>query len=210
MLYLVNNILRDVRIAIDENMQADALLDASPDALMLDDLVRSKVEEAVRRVIIKAPVHLLDGGVPFGDAIYWRNQASGWILLPDDFLRLIVFKMSDWERPVYVPITAADPEYQLQHSRYKGIRGNTQKPVVAICTRQEGRVLEFYSSNDDSATVEQALYMAYPVIDELDGIMIPERCYRSAIYETASLVFATFGQADKSTIFTELGNQLLV
>lgn len=211
MVYDVKDILKDVRIAIDENKTNEQLIeDEDIDTLMLDDIIRSKIVEAVRRTITNAPIHLLDGGVPFGDAVYWRNQYSGWILLPEDFMRLMIFKMSDWERPVYEPITAADPQYQLQFSRYKGLRGNPQKPVVAICSRTEGRVLELYSCNDDTATVEQALYMPLPKIDDDDGIMIPERCYTSAVYQTAALVLSSIGQTEFSKVMTELCKELLV
>ena len=196
MVYEVKDILRDVRIAIDENKTNEQLIeDEDIDTLMLDDIIRSKIVES---------------GVPFGDAVYWRNQHSGWVMLPDDFMRLMVFKMSDWERPVYEPITAGDPRYQLQFSRYKGLRGNSQKPVVAIVSRTEGRVLELYSCNDDTATVEQALYYPLPSIDEDEGIMIPERCYQSAIYQMAALVLATIGQREQSQVMTDLSKQLLV
>lgn len=211
MVYEFKDILRDVRIAIDENKTNEQLItDEDIDTLMLDDIIYSKVVEGVRRTVTNAPIHLLDGGVPFGDAVYWRNQHSGWVMLPDDFMRLMVFKMSDWERPVYEPITAGDPRYQLQFSRYKGLRGNPQKPVVAIVSRTEGRVLELYSCNDDTATVEQSLYYPLPSIDDNEGIMIPERCYQSAIYQMAALVLATIGQREQSQVMTDLSKQLLV
>lgn len=211
MVYEVKDILRDVRIAIDENKTNEQLIeDEDIDTLMLDDIIRSKIVESVRRTITKAPIHLLDGGVPFGDAVYWRNLYSGWVMLPEDFMRLLVFKMSDWERPVYEPITAGDPQYQLQFSRYKGLRGNPQKPVVAIVRRTEGLVLELYSCKDDTATVEQGLYMPFPHIDEYGGIMIPERCYTSTIYQIAALVLASIGQEELSSVMTELSKQLLV
>ena len=211
MVYKVEDILGDVRIAIDENKTNEQLItDADIDTLMLNDIIRSKIVEAVRRTIINAPVHLLDGGDTFGDAVYWRDQYSGWVMLPDDFLRLVLFKMSDWERPVYEPITPGDPLYKLQSSRYKGLRGNPQKPVVAICTRAEGRVLELYSCKDDTATVEQALYMPLPKIDDSGGIMIPERCYEATVYQIAALAAASTQQTDFASVLTELSKQLLI
>lgn len=210
MIYKLQRIVRDVRIAIDENKTSEQLIaDEDIDTLSLEEIVRSKIVEAVRRVVTEAPTHLLDGGEPFGDAIFWRSQCSGWTLLPDDFMRLVIFKMSDWERPVYEPITAADPQYQLQFSRYKGLRGNPQKPVVAIVSRSEGRALELFSCKSQSATVEQAVYIPLPKVDCDGGINIPERCYMSVVYETASLVLATIGNALSSTM-SELSKQLLI
>lgn len=210
MVYKILNILSDVRIAMDENQNSEQLIAENDiDTLTLNDIIGSKVVEAVRRVVTEAPIHLLEGGVPFGDAVCWRNEGAGWILLPDDFMRLVIFKMSDWERPVYEPITAADHQYQLQFSRYKGLRGNPQKPVVAIVSRSEGRALELFSCHDQSATVEQAIYMPYPNIDCYGGIEIPQRCYTSVVYEIASLVLATIGQSDLSSKMSDLSKQLL-
>lgn len=210
MIYKLQQIARDVRIAIDENKTSEQLIaEEDIDTLSLEEIVRSKVEEAVRRVVTEAPVHLLDGGEAFGDAIFWRSQCCGWILLPEDFMRLVIFKMSDWERPVYEPITAADPQYQLQFSRYKGLRGNAQKPVVAIVSRAEGRALELFSCNSEQATVEQAVYIPLPRIDCEGGIEIPGRCYRSVVYETASLALSTLGNP-LSTTMSELSKQLLI
>lgn len=211
MIYQVDKVIKDVRIAIDENKTSEQLIvDEDIDTLSLNEIIRSKIIEAVRRVVTKAPIHLLDGGVPFGDAIYWRSKGSGWILLPEDFMRLLIFKMSDWECPVYEPITAADPQYQLQFSRYKGLRGNPQKPVVAIVSRSEGRALELFSCNDTTATVEQASYIPYPKIDCDGGIEIPERCYMSVVYEAASLVLATISQYDQSKLMSDLSKELLI
>ena len=195
MVYKILQIARDVRIAIDENKTSEQLIaDEDIDTLSLTD----------------TPTHLLDGGKPFGDAVFWRSKGSGWTLLPEDFMRLLIFKMSDWERPVYEPITAADPQYQLQFSRYKGLRGNPQKPVVAIVSRAEGRALELFSCKDDTATVEQAVYLPLPRVDCDGGIEIPERCYMSVVYQAASLVLATIGQSELSSVMSELSKQLLV
>lgn len=211
MVYKILHIMRDVRIAIDENQNSERLIaEEDIDTLTLDDIIRSKIVESVRRVITESPIHLLDGGIPFGDAVYWRDQGSGWILLPDDFMRLIIFKMSDWERPVYEPITAADPQYQLQFSRYKGLRGNPQKPIVAIVSRSEGRALELFSCHDTNATVEQAVYIPLPKVDCDGGIEIPERCYMSVVYEAASLVLSTINQIEQSSRMSELSKQLLI
>lgn len=211
MVYKIPHIKRDVRIAIDENKTSEQLIaDEDIDTLSLNDIIGSKIEEAVRRVLTVAPVYLLDGGVPFGDAVFWSETGAGRILLPDDFMRLLIFKMSDWERPVYEPITAADPQYQLQFSRYKGIRGNPQKPVVAIVTRSEGQALELFSCKTTSATVEQAVYLPLPKVDRDGGIEIPVRCYTAAVYETAALVLASIGRTDLCTLMSDLSKQLLV
>jgi hypothetical protein len=68
--YRLEEIAKDVRIAIDRNSNSNALVEIGDvDTLALDDIIMSKVVEAVRRVHSDAPVHLLDGGYSFGDAL---------------------------------------------------------------------------------------------------------------------------------------------
>lgn len=210
MVYRIQRIARDVRIALDQNNTSEQLLDTGDiDTLSLDEIIISKIEEAARRVEEAAPAYLLEEGHNFGDAVYWGEQEFGWVLLPDDFMRLIVFEMSDWERPVCTAISSNDPQYQKQRSRYKGIRGNPQRPVCAIVSRPEGKCLEFYSCKSDDATVSKAMYLPYPRIDHSGGIEISERCYEPVIYMAAALVCVTAGEMEKGKEFIELSNNLL-
>lgn len=209
MIYKLTEIARDVRIAIDQNMTSEQLIATEDiETLSLEEIIRSKIVEAVRRVESAAPVHFLEEGHDFGDAVYWGELESGWVLLPDDFMRLIAFRMSDWERTVYAAISVDDPLYAKQSSRYKGIRGNVQKPVCAIVNRAEGKALEFYSCNSTDAYVSRASYVPYPHIDEDDGIDISDRCYTAVIYTTAALVLTTYGEADKASVLTELAKTI--
>ena len=67
MIWQVEDFLREVRTAMDENAHGDALrLEEDSDTLDIDGIIRSKIEEAVRYVTSSAPVELLDGGIPAG------------------------------------------------------------------------------------------------------------------------------------------------
>ena len=209
--YCLDEIARDVRIAIDQNMSSETLTDfGDVDTLSLNDIIRSKVIDAVKRIHSMAPAYLLDGGNNFGDAIYWKEFESGWCLLPEDFMRLVVFQMDDWERAVYHAISEDDSEYQRQSSRFKGIRGTPEKPVCAIAIHPEGRVLEFYSCKNTDAMVSRAVYLPYPMIDDDDGVGICERCYQGVVYTIASLVLTTYGNADLSKALSELAKSALI
>ena len=105
MIYQLDKIMQDVRICLDQNMMSDALLESGDiDTLSLDEIIKSKILEAVQRVHMSAPNYLLEVGHNFGDAVYWRELESGWVLLPPDFMRLVVFEMDDWEQAVYQAI----------------------------------------------------------------------------------------------------------
>lgn len=210
MIFKIPDILREVRVSLDENGVSDELLmTGDVETLSLDDIIRQKVPEAVRLVHTAAPTYLLESGHNFGDAVYWGDLESGWVLLPDDFMRLLMFRMSDWERAVYTAISTEDEEYERQRSRFKGIRGTSQKPVCAIALRPEGKVLEFYSCKSEEAEVAQATYLPYPKVDEFDGIDISERCYRAVVYMAAALTLQTYGEAEKASAMTELSKSFL-
>lgn len=210
MIYQIDRIIKDVRVCLDQNETNEALLTSGDiDTLSLDEIIKSKILEAVERVHLNAPSYLLEGGHNFGDAIYWRELESGWVLLPQDFLRLVVFEMSDWEQAVYTAISTDDPDYEKQRSRFKGVRGTAQKPVCAIAIRPEGKVLEFYSCKSTDATVSRAMYIPYPEIDEYGGVDISERCYKAVVYTVASLTLITLGEAEKGNMLSELSKTFL-
>ena len=210
MIYQIDKIMQDVRVCLDQNTTSGSLVDSGDiDTLSLDEIIKSKILEAVERVHLNAPSYLLEGGHNFGDAIYWRELESGWVLLPQDFLRLVVFEMSDWERAVYTAISTDDPDYEKQRSRFKGVRGTAQKPVCAIAIRPEGRVLEFYSCKSTDAQVSRAMYIPYPEIDEYGGVDISERCYKAVVYTVASLTLITLGEAEKGNMLSEVAKTFL-
>ena len=202
--------MQDVRICLDQNMESDALIESGDiDTLALDEIIKSKILEAIQRVHRDAPNYLLEGGHNFGDAVYWRELESGWVLLPPDFMRLVVFEMDDWEQAVYQAISTDDPEYEKQRSRFKGIRGTAQHPVCAIAIRPEGRVLEFYSCKSKNAQVSRAMYIPYPKIDEDNGVDICERCYNAVVYTAAGLTLLTCGETEKGNSVSELAQTFL-
>ena len=210
MIYQIDRIMQDVRICIDQNMQSEALLDTGDiDTLALDEIIKSKILEAIQRVHMDAPNYLLESGHNFGDAVYWKELESGWVLLPADFMRLVVFEMDDWEQAVYQAISTDDPEYQKQRSRFKGIRGTAQRPVCVIAIRPEGRVLEFYSCKSTDAQVSRAMYIPYPSIDDDGGVDVCERCYNAVVYTAAGLTLITCGEVERGNNVSELAQTFL-
>lgn len=210
-IYQLDKIKEDVRIAIDQNMASATLVGISDiDTLSLNEIVRSKVVEGVKRIHAEAPSYLLDGGFNFGDAIYWMDKGSGYILLPEDFMRFVVFQMSDWVRPVFTVLNTDDAEYHKQQSKFKGVRGTYQRPVCFISIRPEGRVLEFYSSKDETAQVSKGVYLPYPYIDENDGIYICSRCYDAVVYMVAASTVTALGDVEKGNVLSELAKSILI
>lgn len=210
MIYQLGDIIKDIRICLDQNMKSESLMEIGDiDTLALDEIIKSKILEAVQRVHMESPNYLLELGHNFGDAVYWAEKESGWVLLPEDFMRLVVFEMDDWETAVYQAISTDDPEYEKQHSRFKALRGTSQRPVCAIAIRPEGRVLEFYSCKSKEAQVSRAVYIPYPKIDANQGVDISERCYTAVVYTAAGLTLMTCGEVEKGNAVSEMAQTFL-
>lgn len=210
MIVKAEDMVRTVRVAIDMNRSDEPLIsDGDTDTLDLDTIIYSKLADAVRMVETEAPAIMLESGHDFGgNYVFIGDDGKGFIVLPHDFMRLIAFRMSDWKRTAFDAINESDPQYALQSSKWKGICGNPDKPVVAIVRRSEGKVLEFYSCNDNGAGVTQATYLPIPKIDMDGGIDVAEDCYRSCIYRAAALALGSVGDKLSATML-EMSRSLL-
>ena len=217
MIYSVADLVREIRIALDENTSSNALevLD-DVDTLSLNELIDSKIEDAARLVVMEAPAVLLGTGKAFGETIGWDMQAgygSGHIVLPDDFLRLIVFQMSDWSMPVTLAIDETSPLYSRQRSRYAGVRGNPQRPVVAIVQQPIGNVLEFYSCEaGEHVYIKMARYAPLPkkyTLDDEEVIELPEKLIRPVVYYAAYLAALATQQAEQAKACKAVYQELL-
>ena len=205
---------QDVRIALDLNRDARLLTSISdPDQLGLDEIIGSKIVEAVKAVELAAPPYMLETGHNFARNIVWEDHGSGYVILPTDFMRLVVFEMSDWHQAVFTAMDTGDPDYPRMKSRHIGLRGSPEFPACAVAIRPVGLVLEFYSCVDLKATVTRAVYRPLPVLRDDNTIEVSERCYRAAVYKAASLTVKTMGDDARSAFLEtqaaeELGLQI--
>lgn len=210
--YSVQDIIKDVRKALDEN-EINTSIISDVYSLSLDAIIEQKIPDAVRSVTESAPSRLLDGGVDFASAINWESgtigKGMGYTLLPDDFMRLVIFQMSDWRRPVLVPIEDSDPAYFLQKSKFPGIRGGIDKPICAITTYSTGKVMEFYSCvGGNTTTVKTAKYLPYPLTKN-GGIDICKHLYTPVLYYISGLVCLTYKDKEHGGVLFSIANDYL-
>lgn len=210
--YNVNDIVVEAKVALDENVDSTALSGLGDvDTLKLDEIIESKVVDAARVIESNAPAYLLDSGKAFGESIGWDGQpgyGAGYIHLPDDFMRLVCFQMSDWDYAVTVAITEDSPQYQMQRSRFSGVRGNPQKPVVAITSQPIGLVLEFFSCySGDNAFIKKARYIPIPRVRN-GKIDLCEKLRRAVVYYTAYLAALSLGNGDAAAAMLSTAREL--
>lgn len=215
MKYKIEDIVRDVRVALDENGVSNALVAIKDnDTLLLDELINSKLADAVRNITLASPIGLLDEGVDFSDReVVWPSGVAGigwaYLMLPRDFMRLVAFKMSDWRMQVSDVIYPNSPKYQMQKSKYSGVRGNAEKPVCAIVAKPPYKVLECYSSNGGAkVSIEIARYLSLPEIRNDNTIEICEMLYRPVVYHAAGLALAALGDNKAEVLINQSMNFL--
>ena len=200
----MGELIRDVRITLDMNSRDQALLeDGDIDTLELDELIESKLCEATDLVRLEAPIELLDPlelpGIQGKElsAEDIDEEGRGTLELPDDFLRLIVFQLDSWRRPVYDFIGAEDPRYGLQWSRWSGVRGTKEKPVVAVTPGRGGTRLsiEFFCGEEGDKVIKGSYMNRAAFTGEGEGkvLILDERCRRDVVNKTAELVTISLG-----------------
>lgn len=206
---LTSKILEDVRMALDENRVSTTLVDS--DTLSMNDIIVSKMVQAVKNVEMSVPVHMLEG-VYFSASINWKmveGIGAGSLFLPSDFMRLVSFKMSDWSYAVSSVILGDTEDYRKQISRYPGVRGCPQRPVCALVNSSTGLTLEFFSCTAGTGTgIEKALYVAEPVISGGDIVVSP-KCYNAIIYTCAGLSCSAYGAKEQSEMMFKIAKDFI-
>jgi hypothetical protein len=119
------------------------------------------------------------------------NSYTGIVIVPDDFLRLVEFKMTEWRRSVSIINLPGDPVAKRQSNKW--LRAGTGKPVVILSHRDSNRVLEYYSVVN-SHTIERFLYIKSDIAEN-----IPETLQDALCWICASKVLAIFNNAATKT-----------
>ena len=195
MIYRTHQIISMVKSAIGRNHLPQPLIGAlDPDAVDLDSRIACLIQQTARDVYAETPLALLvsEAKTFHSGGVYWHEPIggiySGHVLLPEDFMRLVAFEMSDWERPVFEALNGESAQYATTRSRFPGICGSIHRPVAAIINLPEGRALEFHSCKSEDAYISQASYIATPTIDSHHGIDIAGNCIASVIAALSSKI----------------------
>lgn len=90
-----------------------------------------------------------------------------FLVLPDDFLRLITLQMSDWSRPIQTLVNEDSAEYRKQTNRY--LRGTNTKPIGALVHQNGVAMAELYSCASNMATMMFGQYVPEPAAYTYNG-----------------------------------------
>ena len=195
MKYYISDILKSVRVTLDQNQEETILLEDA-DTLQLDALIREKIEECALWVNEHAALEQITEvkEVESTDGADERGELT--IVLPDDWLRLKVAKMQDWKVPVRIAVSDVSDVALMRWSDYKGIRPTPLRPMAVETEIADGRALVLCGSEED-AEFEYIRYVPIPKIAEESGteaeyLDFTEQLYASLVNRIASVVAVTW------------------
>lgn len=203
MLVTIEDWVRRVRTNMEELTVKDDNADITEFGVDINNYILEKLPDAISRVFIMSPSHLLEG-VECSESLVpeKRQDGSGSVVFPENVLRLLLFKMKGWRRPVTAFIDSRHPKNELQDNPYA--RGGTCKPVAALTASGNGMiVLNYYSLSpyQRQHEVESAIYV--PVPEMVDGgYRVPRRLVDAVGYLCAAMVYEILAQPDMAAQMT--------
>lgn len=207
MAYSVDDIIKDVLVAIDENRVAEDVLADSPDVdtLEMSDIIKAKIADGINNVYLIAPVEKL------GESLSVKTSQGvtvtsgvGSMTLPSNMLRLIAVKVASWKRPATMVTPIGSPQYLQQFSEFAGVKGHASKPVVTPSANTQS-ALDLYTckTTDTTATLSYVAQVSAPSTT-VTSYTIPAGLYRACIYKISALTMANYENAGMLQLFNSL------
>ena len=209
----VEELVEAVRITLDENQVESEYLATGTDNMELDEMIRAKLVYAVRSILEMCHVGMMEAeemDLP-DTAQLPTDDGSGSILLPEDFLRLVSFKLQSWNRAVTTVADEGSPTDLIQRNPFT--RGTPLKPICVFAHNAEGqRTMEYFTAGrgeDGKAdhSIERSLYIPIPSVqsgDDGDTIGIPGLLRSSIVYYCAGLVEISRGNPEQGDTFLKI------
>lgn len=151
---LISKLIKEMRVAIDE-VSHDEMNDIFVDDS--DEEMAHAIETASQQILLQAPQEMLvpqivkpsigtDGTFDY-DAIQTQyTDGHGSLVIPDDWLRLVVLKLRSWQGSLRTLMEPGSKEAQMQSSMWT--RGTPQKPkgMISVSPITGKKVLVYWTA----------------------------------------------------------------
>lgn len=184
---------------MDEIGLNDAEFMGEKDSEALDTVIRSKILDALAFVNGNADRELLSPDMVLTEGLTVDGDMTGYVSLPDDFLRLVYARLSSWVVAVDEPVLWTDRQYMMLHDRYA--TGSWERPVVALSRKGSRKVLELYKAKSGEDTLDAAI-MTVPKITD-DAVEISDLLGVALIYYITGLTLLTLKDAHADAMFNQ-------
>lgn len=185
-------IVNKVRAIMNETGEEAKLSLLSEDTVKLDEYIKSVIPDAVNIIITNSLVRCVNKKSGEASVAVSRENGMGYIILPDDYVSLIAFKLSGWKRMVAILYPITSEEYKAQRNEFT--RSGIRKPMCFLnCNEIGQRILEYYAiGTPNPATVETFVYEGKYNSDEGIDLSANDSLAIAVCYMCASLVCSIF------------------
>ena len=179
---------RRVIALLDENEEIleERMAYGDPETELMS-LIRSLIPDAARIVLASAPAASLSESQTIPATGLLHTEGNRALLpLPEKFLRLVYFRMSDWKRGIVSTLALDSEEYSLRFPG-DGIRYARRRAGAAAVVWYAGRrYLEIFNTGSRS-TVASATCLLVPEIK--NGVIdLPQSTVFDVVRKTAEMV----------------------
>lgn len=201
----VGEIIKAVRWCYDEEQidSADFRNASANDNTYMDNIIKSKIGDAVRWICLYCPADLLGGtdttgtatgimadGTQSPTAITGTN--GGTVTMPDDFIKLVRVRVTGWHRAIMTPVAEDSPEY-VQFRDEFGAKAVADRPMAALIEKTVKEVEVW-----PTGTTAEFTYIADPNIAiassaaDSTNVALPPRAKTAFIYYLAFLTLSAY------------------
>lgn len=236
---LMSDLVKEMRIAMDEVKHDDDNDIFADDS---DEEMKQAIETAAQQLLMQAPAQMLlpervvvslnETGKQDYDAIQTQyTDGHGCLVIPDDWLRLVVLKLKSWSSSLTSLMDPDSKEAQMQASRWT--RGTPQKPKGMIATSPVTgkRVLMYWTAGRYDANhaeepgkvydheVELFTYIPYQKVEDVfskeDGkekevidrkivLALVDECRKYLIYRAISIFLVSKKESELAERYNQL------
>lgn len=174
-------LINKVKTRIDEvSASGDVIVDVGVENTKpFDSIIDELLDESALEILLKAPFYRL----PVYKATNLtakkdtNDDRIGSITLPNDFIRLVSFKMKGWLQPVLSFALPGDAVAIKQSNKY--IRGGVAKPVAVLFKDDTSMYINYYSvASESDHEVTEFNYIKSLTADKItDDQLVDAMCW---------------------------------
>lgn len=154
---------------------------------MLKPLILDLLPDAARCILLNADLDRIDDCVKMHDPELQRGCMPMIVKLPEDFLRIVSVRMSDWSKSIAIPLSQGSQELSIR-TRPEFMKGRRHcGPAFTLIRNGREVFLEIFGSSQDASIVE----ISYVPVPKIVGkyINLPPALIYEICAKTAEMVF---------------------